>query len=62
MSSGQKTLEDNVPDHYKQPRKEVLEFIPATCSRLLDVGCSSGALSYGQIWCLGSSGGILLLV
>ena len=43
MSSGPKIPEDNVPDYYKKPRKEILEFIPATCSKLLDVGCSSGA-------------------
>jgi SAM-dependent methyltransferase len=41
--TGQKTPEANVPDYYNKSRKEVLQFIPETCKRLLDVGCRAGA-------------------
>jgi SAM-dependent methyltransferase len=30
------------PDYYRQPRSEMLPFLPASCHRLLDVGCGNG--------------------
>ncbi len=46
MSPVKKTPEAKVPDYYKKARKEILTFIPATCNRLLDVGCSEGAFGH----------------
>ena len=46
MSPVKKTPEAKVPDYYNTSRKEILTFIPATCNRLLDVGCSEGAFGH----------------
>ncbi len=43
MSSSEEISQNNIPEYFNYPRKEIIEFIPSNCKTLLDVGCSSGA-------------------